>query len=176
LDFEAKEDPMREEISAILLHQPTESQRLLKQALEGRSIKVNWLQNYREALPLLREADPPHLVFTEALLPDGTWADVVKLALEALKPVKVIVVSRLIDVGLYLKTIDSGAFDFIVPPVTGDDLAHVLAGAVGSVLDLRRTQITEGCRRSQRDSPAASAEMKEGRAKQAAEQPVALSF
>ena len=59
---------MREEISAVLLHQPAESQRLLKQALEDRSIKVNWLQNYRETLPLLREATPPHLVFTEALL------------------------------------------------------------------------------------------------------------
>ena len=87
---------MKEEISALLLHRPTESQRVLKQALEGRSVKVNWLRYCRDALPLLREADPPHLVFTEAVLPDGTWADVVKLALAALKPVKVIVVSRLV--------------------------------------------------------------------------------
>ena len=133
---------MREEISAVLLHQPAESQRVLKQALEGRSIKVNWLQNYREALPLLRAADPPHLVFTEALLPDGTWADVVKLALAALKPMKVIVVSRLIDIRLYVETMDRGAFDFIVPPATSDELAHVLAGAIASVLGLRRTQAT----------------------------------
>jgi DNA-binding NtrC family response regulator len=91
---------------------------------------------------LLREADPPHLVFTEALLPDGTWAGVVKLALEALKPVKVIVVSRLIDVGLYVQTMGGGAFDFIVPPITSDELAHVLECAVESVLDLRRTQAT----------------------------------
>jgi DNA-binding NtrC family response regulator len=131
---------MREEISAVLLHQPAESQRLLKQALEGRSIKVNWLQNYREAVPLLREVDPPHLVFTEALLPDGTWADVVKLALAALKPVKVIVVSRLIDIRLYVETMDRGAFDFIVPPATSDELAHVLAGATAAVLGLRRAQ------------------------------------
>ena len=130
---------MKEEISAVV-HQPAESQRLLKQALEGRSIKVNWLQNYRDALPLLREADPPHLVFTEALLPDGTWADVVKLALAALKPVKVIVVSRLIDIRLYVETMAGGAFDFIVPPATSDELSHVLAGAVESVLGLRRTQ------------------------------------
>jgi DNA-binding NtrC family response regulator len=130
---------MKEEISALLLHQPTESQRVLKQALEARSIKVNWLRYYREALPLLREADPPHLVFTEALLPDGTWADVVKLPLEALKPVKVIVVSRLIDVRLYVKTMAGGAFDFIVPPMTSDELAHILACAVESVLNLRRT-------------------------------------
>jgi len=131
---------MKEQISALLLHQPAESQRLLKQALEGRSIQVNWLQNYREALPLLREADPPHLVFTEASLPDGNWADVVKLSLEALKPVKVIVVSRLIDIKLYVETMVGGAFDFIVPPMASNELAHVLACAVESVLNLRQTQ------------------------------------
>ena len=131
---------MKEKISALLLHQSTESQRLLKQSLEGRSIKVNWLKTCREALPLLREADPPHLVFTEALLPDGNWADIVKLALAALKPVKVIVVSRLVDIKLYVETIVGGAFDFIVPPMTSDELAHVLACAVESVSNLRRTQ------------------------------------
>jgi DNA-binding NtrC family response regulator len=131
---------MKEKISALLLHQSTESQRLLKQSLEGRSIKVNWLKTCKEALPLLREADPPHLVFTEALLPDGNWADIVKLALAALKPVKVIVVSRLVDIKLYVETIVGGAFDFIVPPMTSDELAHVLACAVESVSNLRRTQ------------------------------------
>ena len=131
---------MKEEISALLLHQSTESQRLLKQSLEGRSIKVNWLKTCGEALPLLRKADPPHLVFTEALLPDGNWADIVKLALGALKPVKVIVVSRLVDIKLYVDTIVGGAFDFIVPPMTSDELAHVLACAVESVSSMRRTQ------------------------------------
>ena len=131
---------MKEEISALLLHQPTEPPRVLQKGLEGCSVKVNWLRNYGEALPLLKGADPPHLVFREALLPDGTWTDVVKLALEALKPVKVIVVSRLIDMRLYVETMVGGAFDFIVPPMTSDELAHVLACAVDSVLNLRRTQ------------------------------------
>jgi DNA-binding NtrC family response regulator len=130
---------MNQEISALLLHQPTESQRLLKKALEGQSIQVHWLRNFGEALPLLRQADPPHLVFTEASLPDGTWTDVVKFALEALKPVKVIVVSRLIDMKLYVETMAGGAFDFIVPPMTCDELVHVLACATESVLNLRRT-------------------------------------
>jgi DNA-binding NtrC family response regulator len=119
--------PLKEEISALLLHQPTESQRPLKQALQGRSIKVHWQRYCREALPLLREADPPHRIFTEALLPDGRWRDVVKMALEALKPLKVIVLSRLIDVRLYVETMARGAFDFIVPPITRNELAHVLA-------------------------------------------------
>jgi len=133
---------MQEEISAVLLHKPTESQRVLKQALEGRSIKVNWLQNYQQALPFLTKAEPPHLIFTEALLPDGNWADVVKLALAALKPVKVIVVSRLIDVRLYMETMGGGAFDFIVPPMSSNELTHVLNCAVESVSNLRRMQAT----------------------------------
>jgi len=33
-----------------------------------------------------------------------------------------------------------GAFDFIVPPMTSDELAHVLACAVESVSNLRRRQ------------------------------------
>ena len=132
---------MKEAISALLLHRPTESQRVLKQALEGRSIRINWLRNCAEAFPVLRETDPPHLIFTELLLPDGTWADVVKLALEALKPVNVIVVSRLVDMRLYVETMGGGAFDFIVPPITRDDLAHVLACAVESVLNLRRSPL-----------------------------------
>ncbi len=136
--------PMKEEISALLLHQPTGPQRVLKEALEGCSVKVNWLRNCGEALAQLKGADPPHLVFTEALLPDGTWMDVVKLALEALKPVKVIVVSRLIDMRLYVETMAGGAFDFIVPPMTSDELAHVLACAIDSVLALRRTQALAG--------------------------------
>ncbi len=53
---------------------------------------------------------------------------------------KVIVVSRLIDTKLYVETMADGAFDFIVPPITRDELAHVLACAVDSVLNLRRTQ------------------------------------
>ena len=104
-------------------------------------------------MSLLREADPPHLVFTEALLLDGNWADVIKLSLGALKPVKVIVVSRLVDIKLYVDTMDGGAFDFIVPPMTSNELAHVLACAVEDVLNLRRTQAL-----ARPSSPAAIAE------------------
>jgi FixJ family two-component response regulator len=78
------------------------------------------------------------LVFTEAKLPDGTWADVVKQALGARKPVKVIVVSRLADVSLYMDTMDGGAFDFIVPPLSPSELTHVVKCAVENVLSLRR--------------------------------------
>ncbi|HZP01050.1 MAG TPA: hypothetical protein VFD30_12210 [Terriglobia bacterium] len=131
---------MNEEISAVLLHRSTELPLRLKPAPEGRSIKANWLRNHGDALPLRREANPPHLVFARALLPEGTWADAVHLPLAALKPVKVTMASRLIDVRLYLGTKAGAAFDLMVAPVTGDELAHILPCALESVLNLRRRQ------------------------------------
>jgi FixJ family two-component response regulator len=88
-------------------------------------------------LALLREADPPHQDFSEVTLPDGTWRDVVKGALDALKPIAVIVVSRLVDVRLYVDTMAEGAFDFIVPPMPRNELTYILACAIESVSNLR---------------------------------------
>ena len=128
---------MNWQISALLLHALGDSLGPLKLALEGQSVKVCWMRNCQEALPLLMGTNPPHLVFTETALPDGTWADVVNLAVKAQKAVNVIVVGRLVDVRLYLKTIVRGAFDFIVPPLTGDELAHVVRCAAGNVFSRR---------------------------------------
>jgi hypothetical protein len=131
---------LKEVVAAVLLHRAGASMDLLKLALESQSIQIRWLTTVRELGPLLQEASPPHLVFTEARLPDGTWADVVKKALGAPKPVKVIVVSRLVDVSLYVDTMEGGAFDFIVPPLSANELAHVVKCAVENVLNLRRAQ------------------------------------
>ena len=71
------------------------------------------------------------MVLTDTSLTDGTWADVLDLA----GAVPVVVVSRLVDIDLYLKVLDTGAADFIVPPVSPDDLAFVIKTAVGRNLD-----------------------------------------
>ena len=49
-------------------------------------------------------------------------------------------VSRLVDVSLYVDTMEGGAFDFIVPPLSASELAHVVKCAVENVLNLRRAQ------------------------------------
>jgi len=131
---------MIKEMLALLLHTPTDSLGPLKLDLENQSITVHCLRNLEEALPLLNGVKPPHLVFTEATLPDGTWADVVNLAVEASKPVNVIVIGRLEDVGLYLETIARGAFDFIVLPLTGHELVHVVRCAADNVISRREAQ------------------------------------
>jgi ActR/RegA family two-component response regulator len=130
--------PVKEEVTALLLHRAGSSMGLLKMALESQSIQIRWLTTLQEARPLLQAADPPHLVFTEAKLPDGTWADVVEQTLGARKAMKVIVVSRLADVSLYVDTMQGGAFDFIVPPLSANELTHVVKSAVENVLSLRR--------------------------------------
>jgi CheY-like chemotaxis protein len=128
------------EVSAILLYRPGEARDVLKLALESRLIQIHCLTTIQEALPLLRDADPPHLVFTEDTLPDGTWAEVAKRSQMVRKPVKVIVVSRVVDVSLYVEAMDGGAFDFIVPPLSAIKLDYVVKRAMETVLNLRREQ------------------------------------
>jgi DNA-binding NtrC family response regulator len=129
-----------EEISTLLLHERGDSLDALKLVLEAQSVKVSSLRSFQEALPLLTGPNPPHLIFTQPKLPDGTWADVVSLALKAPKPVNVIVVGHPANVGLYLQTITGGAFDFIVPPLTGHELTHVVRCAVENILSRREAQ------------------------------------
>ena len=131
---------MKEPIRALLLHKLGDSLAPLKLALEGQAMEVCWMRNCQEAETLLLGANPPHLVFTEINLPDGTWADIVKLAGKAQKAVNVIVVSRLTDVRFYLETIVTGAFDFIVPPLTGFELSHVVRCAAENASSRREVQ------------------------------------
>jgi DNA-binding NtrC family response regulator len=135
-------DPLKKdaEVSAILLYRPGEARDLLKLALEGHLVQVHCVTTVQEALPLLRDANPPHLIFTEDTLPDGTWSEVVKRSQMACKPVKVIVVSRVVDVSLYVEAMDGGAFDFIVPPLSAIKLDYVVKRATETVVSLRREQ------------------------------------
>jgi CheY-like chemotaxis protein len=132
--------PVSEQISTLLLHELGESHDALKSALEAQSVEVRSLRSLQEALPLLTGPHPPHLIFTQPKLPDGIWADVVRLAMKAPKPVDVIVVARPANAGLYLQAITGGAFDFIVAPLTGYQLTHVLRCAIESVLTRREVQ------------------------------------
>jgi len=132
--------PAQEEISTLVLHELGDPLDALKLALEAQSVKVCFLRSFQEALPLLTGPNPPHLVFTQPKLLDGIWADVVNLAMKAPKPVNVIVVGRLANVGLYLQTITGGAFDFIVLPLTGYELTHIVRCAIENVLSRREAR------------------------------------
>jgi DNA-binding NtrC family response regulator len=128
---------MKDRISALLIHQQAEPLHALDEALTSQSIQTTRARSCREAGPLLNGTNPPHLVFTDTTLPDGSWAEVIMLAMKATAPVNVIVVGRGIDTRFYVEAIEAGAYDFVVPPFTAADLAHVVRCAVDNVLARR---------------------------------------
>jgi len=127
-------------ISAVLLlHHQSGPLRALRQALHTLAVRTREAQTCEEASRLLAESDPPELLFTDTQLPDGNWADVVCLAEKGSAPVNVIVVSRLVDVRLYIEALQAGAFDFIAPPFEPSELAHVVRCAAGNIASRRKT-------------------------------------
>jgi DNA-binding NtrC family response regulator len=116
----------KQPISALVVSAQGEHSQSLERALNNQSIHPLRAGSCEEARGFLQKAKPPHLLFTDTTLPDGTWADLLSLAREARQPVNVVVVSRVDDVGLYLETMQQGAFDFISAPFPASDLAHVV--------------------------------------------------
>ena len=131
---------MKELVTALLVHSAKEPLATLKGVLERQSVKTTLAQTCVEASKLLELGPVPHLVFTDTVLPDGTWERVLTLAGNAREIVNVIVVSALSDIRLYIETVERGAWDFIAPPFTEIELAHVVRCAVENV-HKRRTAL-----------------------------------
>jgi DNA-binding NtrC family response regulator len=134
---------MKGSIKALLVQARPDPFDALRLALEGQSIEVCTANNCFEAALNLCCHCPPHLVFTDIQLPDGNWADVLSFAASAKAPVNVIVVSPRVDVPLYIQTMEHGAFDFIVSPLSALELLHVVRVAAANVF-IRRRQATAG--------------------------------
>jgi DNA-binding NtrC family response regulator len=118
---------MTEDFSVLLVHGLEEPFRALEQILFSQGIRTEHAHTCSEAGAALRERCSARMVLTDTSLVDGTWADVLGLA----GAVPVVVVSRLVDIDLYLNVLERGAADFISPPVSSDDLAYVIKAAIG---------------------------------------------
>jgi len=103
-------------------------------------VKVSDARTCEEAARYVEKPNPPHLVFTDTAMPDGSWLDVLRLAAKAPRPVKVIVASRAPDVRLYMEAMDAGAFDYVTASSLVPEVAHVLRNAAESVLSRREAQ------------------------------------
>lgn len=124
---------MMERITALIVHQNSETLATLKSALERQGLRTIHAESRAEANRQLGELNPAPLVFTGAELPDGTWADILAEAERAAQPVNVIVVARIVDTRLYVEAIETGAFDFLAPPFVATDLAYVVRNAFDNV-------------------------------------------
>ena len=129
---------MKESIRALLVQARPDPLDALRLALEEQSIGIFTAKNCAEVALAMWSDCPPHLVFTEIQFNDGNWMDVLKLATKASAPVNVIVVAPFADVSFYVQTIERGAFDFIVPPLSDPELLHVVRIAAENALSRRR--------------------------------------
>jgi len=121
---------MRARIRALLVHYEEMPMTELKFVLDRLGIETSRARTCAEAEAALDGAEPPRLIFTDTVLTDGTWAKVTALAGKGRPALSVIVVSREVDIPLYLD-VESGASDFIVPPFRDADVAQVVKGALG---------------------------------------------
>jgi DNA-binding NtrC family response regulator len=124
---------MNDELSVLLVDDGGVQFRTLEQTLHNVGIRTRRAHTCSEARAALREPQSSRLILTATALADGTWADVLNLANMHGTAIPVIVVSRLVDVDLYLKTLESGASDFIVPPFSPPDLAYVVNTAIAKI-------------------------------------------
>lgn len=128
---------MQEAVSVLLLSDPEEPFDTLDLELSRQFITTCRAKTCQEAANLLDCVDPPHLVFTDATLPDGTWQDVLGIVAKAREAVNVVVVARFLDVQLYFETMEKGVCDFIIPPFLSRDLTQVVACAMEGVVSRR---------------------------------------
>lgn len=122
--------PLADKPWALLVYDEEEPVRAVEQILLDQAMSTRRVRNCYEAMAVLRDSDPPALVVTDTSLPDGGWADVLKATRTGTSFPPLIVVSRLADIRLYLDVMESGAYDFVVPPLASADLAYVVSGAL----------------------------------------------
>jgi DNA-binding NtrC family response regulator len=120
--------------SVLLIHNEPDAFRELEATLGEQKIRTCRAHHCAEARKMLRRSVPVDLVLTEAVLADGTWKDVIRLARELANDAPVIVMSRVMNMSLYLDTQEGGAADFMVTPMAPRDLAYILSGAMQTIV------------------------------------------
>lgn len=131
---------MNRRMGALLLHHREEPVRSLKPVLEKLSIDIVRANSCGDALKILRQDNPPHVIFTDLTVSDSTWADALTLPAKSPVPVNLVVVSQVPDLALYRAAIDCGAFEYIMPPLGERELRSVVERAVEDTVSRRGSQ------------------------------------
>ena len=95
--------------------------------------EVCHVRDCQEASVALSQDHLPQLVLTDTKLPDGSWEDILKLAVAASQAVNVLIFSRVGNIGLYIEAMTRGAFDFITPNIPPRTFVQVLKSAAEDV-------------------------------------------
>lgn len=116
---------MNDRCFALLAHDRLKPLDALKSALKDLSVETYSFRSCEGTKRLIPQTQPL-LVFTDTVLPEASWTDVIKLAENAGSAVTVIVVGTNKDVKFYLTTLERGAFDFVLPPFENEALDFIV--------------------------------------------------
>jgi DNA-binding NtrC family response regulator len=119
---------------ALMVYSQDDPLGLLENVLHHLDIEVIRARTCSEAFAALHQDAPPNLVFTDVTLPDGTWKDLLREVAGTPAPADLILVSRIVDDGLYISALESGAHDFVVPPFEPLGVAQIVGNAMRDIL------------------------------------------
>lgn len=101
----------------------------LKPALRRLRVDTYSIQSCEEAKHLLDQTEP-YLLFTDTMLPDGTWVDVFNLAEDAPAPICPILVMGSKEPEFRQTALDCGAYDCLEPPFDSESALQTLQRAI----------------------------------------------
>ena len=127
------ETEMDDNIFTLLVYDRFDPLESLRQTLNDLRVNTKRVRTCDEAGRLISQSQTL-IVFTDTLLPDGTWIDVIKLAEKASVAPNVVVVSSDFDLDLYHLAVHNGAFDFLFPPFVRPALEFVMQSAARDML------------------------------------------
>ena len=101
----------------------------MSQMLDGIANSCEHVSTLNRARQKL-EAETFGVVLTDARLPDGSWADVVRLAGQARRGPAVVVTEELADTQFWLDALELGAYDVLPKPFCREEVQRILANAL----------------------------------------------
>lgn len=120
--------PTPENITLLAICPNQEDRRSLETIFDHDGWTIQEAPSLREATPLL--GGGPSLILCEKDLPDGTWKDVFRKALDLDKPPPFVVVSRLADERLWAEVLNLGGFDVLLKPFERSEVRRVMGMAL----------------------------------------------
>jgi DNA-binding NtrC family response regulator len=132
----------QEKLLAMLVSDGSDCFGELSWKLENYGMETWTVESRTEAADLMRESHP-ELILTATTFPEGTWSEIVDMARKSSVPANVIVVGNRVDIELYVRAIEYGAYDFMLPPFEADQLSHVLRVATEDVRRSREARALE---------------------------------
>lgn len=95
-------------------------------------LEIRTVTSCREAGCEIERNSTADVIFTDVQLFDGDWKQVLQMARQSPNPAELVVVSRFVDVPLYLEALEEGVFDFVVPPFRPVELGYIIVNAIYS--------------------------------------------